>query len=107
MDKNIRILIVDDFSTMRRIVKNLLNDLGFFNTAKADDGDVVQVWSAVVNIEHLPEWTILVKVGRRHTLSRVVVELQSMNCAAVPKLSHLAVRVCSDTPHAEEISNSR
>ena len=38
MDKNIRILIVDDFSTMRRIVKNLLNDLGFFNTAEADDG---------------------------------------------------------------------
>jgi len=39
MDKNIRILIVDDFSTMRRIVKNLLNDLGFFNTAEADDGN--------------------------------------------------------------------
>ena len=38
MDKNIRILIVDDFSTMRRIVKNLLNDLGFFNTSEADDG---------------------------------------------------------------------
>ncbi|TLX21391.1 MULTISPECIES: chemotaxis response regulator CheY [Thermomonas] len=38
MDKGIRILIVDDFSTMRRIVKNLLNDLGFTNTAEADDG---------------------------------------------------------------------
>ena len=38
MDKNLRILIVDDFSTMRRIVKNLLNDLGFFNTTEADDG---------------------------------------------------------------------
>jgi two-component system chemotaxis response regulator CheY len=33
-----RILIVDDFSTMRRIVKNLLNDLGYSNTAEADDG---------------------------------------------------------------------
>ena len=39
MDKNIRILIVDDFSTMRRIVKNLLNDLGFSNTTEADDGN--------------------------------------------------------------------
>ncbi len=39
MNKNIRILIVDDFSTMRRIVKNLLNDLGFFNTTEADDGN--------------------------------------------------------------------
>ena len=38
LNKNMRILIVDDFSTMRRIVKNLLNDLGFTNTAEADDG---------------------------------------------------------------------
>ena len=33
-----KILIVDDFSTMRRIVKNLLRDLGFSNTEEADDG---------------------------------------------------------------------
>ncbi len=33
-----RILIVDDFSTMRRIIKNLLRDLGFTNTDEADDG---------------------------------------------------------------------
>lgn len=33
-----RILVVDDFSTMRRIVKNLLADLGFTNTAEAEDG---------------------------------------------------------------------
>lgn len=38
MDKNIRILIVDDYSTMRRIVKNLLSDLGFSNMTEADDG---------------------------------------------------------------------
>lgn len=38
MDKNIKILIVDDFSTMRRIIKNLLHELGFSNTAEADDG---------------------------------------------------------------------
>ncbi len=38
MDKNMSILIVDDFSTMRRIIKNLLRDLGFNNTAEADDG---------------------------------------------------------------------
>ena len=39
MNKNIRILIVDDFSTMRRIVKNLLADLGFNNTVEAEDGN--------------------------------------------------------------------
>ncbi|MGL5990428.1 MAG: chemotaxis response regulator CheY [Plesiomonas sp.] len=38
MDKEIKILIVDDFSTMRRIIKNLLRDLGFNNTHEADDG---------------------------------------------------------------------
>lgn len=35
---NMKILIVDDFSTMRRIIKNLLRDLGYNNTAEADDG---------------------------------------------------------------------
>ncbi|WP_152207513.1 chemotaxis response regulator CheY [Marinobacter changyiensis] len=39
MDKNMKILIVDDFSTMRRIIKNLLRDLGFTNTDEADDGN--------------------------------------------------------------------
>lgn len=38
LDKNMKILIVDDFSTMRRIIKNLLRDLGFTNTVEADDG---------------------------------------------------------------------
>jgi len=38
LDKNMKILVVDDFSTMRRIVKNLLRDLGFTNTSEADDG---------------------------------------------------------------------
>ncbi len=33
-----KILVVDDFSTMRRIIKNLLRDLGFTNTSEADDG---------------------------------------------------------------------
>jgi two-component system chemotaxis response regulator CheY len=33
-----KILIVDDFSTMRRIIKNLLRDLGYTNTQEADDG---------------------------------------------------------------------
>lgn len=33
-----KILIVDDFSTMRRIIRNLLRDLGYANTAEAADG---------------------------------------------------------------------
>jgi len=38
LDKNMKVLVVDDFSTMRRIVKNLLRDLGFTNISEADDG---------------------------------------------------------------------
>ncbi len=35
---NMRVLVVDDFSTMRRIVKNILRQLGFTNMVEADDG---------------------------------------------------------------------
>ena len=38
MRNNLKFLIVDDYSTMRRIVKNLLHDLGYPNVAEADDG---------------------------------------------------------------------
>ncbi|WP_137936355.1 chemotaxis response regulator CheY [Chitinivorax sp. B] len=39
-DKNMRFLVVDDFSTMRRIVRNLLKELGFGNVDEAEDGQV-------------------------------------------------------------------
>ncbi|WP_312629450.1 chemotaxis response regulator CheY [Scandinavium sp.] len=37
-DKNLRFLVVDDFATMRRIVRNLLQDLGYKNVEEAEDG---------------------------------------------------------------------
>jgi two-component system chemotaxis response regulator CheY len=37
-DLNMRILLVDDFSTMRRIIKNLLKDIGYTNVDEAEDG---------------------------------------------------------------------
>lgn len=37
-DKNMKFLVVDDFSTMRRIVRNLLKELGFVNVDEAEDG---------------------------------------------------------------------
>ena len=39
-DKNMRFLVVDDFSTMRRIVRNLLKELGFANADEAEDGAI-------------------------------------------------------------------
>jgi two-component system, chemotaxis family, chemotaxis protein CheY len=38
IDKSIRILVVDDFPTMRRIVRNLLKELQFENIDEAEDG---------------------------------------------------------------------
>ncbi|NLY41054.1 MAG: response regulator [Desulfovibrionales bacterium] len=38
VNTNMRVLIVDDFSTMRRIIKNILRQLGFNNIQEADDG---------------------------------------------------------------------
>jgi two-component system, chemotaxis family, chemotaxis protein CheY len=38
VSKDLKFLVVDDFSTMRRIIKNLLNDLGYSNVSEADDG---------------------------------------------------------------------
>lgn len=49
MDKNMHILIVDDFSTMRRIIRDLLRELGFENTMEADDGS-----SAIPILESMP-----------------------------------------------------
>jgi two-component system chemotaxis response regulator CheY len=37
-EQNMRFLIVDDFSTMRRIVRNLLKELGYTNVDEAEDG---------------------------------------------------------------------
>lgn len=37
-DPKTRFLVVDDFSTMRRIVRNLLKELGFTNVDEAEDG---------------------------------------------------------------------
>ena len=37
-DASLKFLVVDDFSTMRRIIKNVLGDLGYSNVTEADDG---------------------------------------------------------------------
>jgi two-component system chemotaxis response regulator CheY len=38
VSKDMEILVVDDYATMRRIIKNLLTQLGFKNIAEAEDG---------------------------------------------------------------------
>lgn len=40
MDKHIRIMIVDDFATMRKVIRNLLKQVGYENIVEAEDGVV-------------------------------------------------------------------
>lgn len=39
LDLKLKILVVDDFSTMRRIVKNILRQIGYSNIDEAEDGN--------------------------------------------------------------------
>ncbi len=50
VDRNMRILVVDDAQTMRRIIVNLLRQLGFTNMTEADDGTTA--WEKL-NAEHI------------------------------------------------------
>jgi len=40
IDKNIKIMIVDDFATMRKVIRNLLKKSGYENIVEAEDGAV-------------------------------------------------------------------
>ena len=63
-DTNMKFLVVDDFSTMRRIVRNLLKELGFTNVDEAEDGvvalqklkseqfDFVVFWGVLYHLRH-------------------------------------------------------
>lgn len=63
IDKNINILVVDDFSTMIRIVTNLLKELGFVNIDDANDGSkawpMIQTgkYDFIVSDWNMPEMT--------------------------------------------------
>lgn len=63
INRDMKILVVDDFSTMRRIVKNLLKELGFSHFDEADDGSsawpMVQTgkYDFIVSDWNMPEMT--------------------------------------------------
>jgi two-component system chemotaxis response regulator CheY len=59
LDKNMKILIVDDFSTMRRIIKGLLHELGYNNVEEADDGNTALPMLRAGNIDFLvTDWNM-------------------------------------------------
>jgi two-component system, chemotaxis family, chemotaxis protein CheY len=59
MSTALRFLVVDDFSTMRRIVKNFLTDLGYSNIQEADDGNTALPILKSGNIDFLiTDWNM-------------------------------------------------
>jgi len=63
-DKNMRVLVVDDFSTMRKIVKNILRQIGFTNIVEADDGSTAWEVLNKDNIEFIvSDWNMPIMTG--------------------------------------------
>lgn len=59
MTTGLRFLVVDDFSTMRRIVRNFLNDLGYQDITEADDGNTALPILKQGNIDFLvTDWNM-------------------------------------------------
>jgi two-component system chemotaxis response regulator CheY len=59
MNKDINILIVDDLSAMREIIRNLLHELGFDNTSEADNGQTALPMLKTGNFDFLvTDWSM-------------------------------------------------
>jgi two-component system chemotaxis response regulator CheY len=79
---NTRFLVVDDFSTMRRIVRNLLKELGYTNVDEAEDGAMAlnklrsELYDFVVSDWNMPVMdglTMLQEIRKDPALSKIPV----------------------------------
>jgi len=94
MSSQLRFLVVDDFSTMRRIVKNLLQELGYANVQEADDGSTALPMLKSGNFDFLiTDWNMPQLPGL--DLLKAV--------RADPKLTHLPVLMVTAEAKREQI----
>ncbi|QRN53389.1 chemotaxis response regulator CheY [Dyella caseinilytica] len=96
MDKNMKILVVDDFSTMRRIVRNLLVELGFSNPLiqEADDGNAALTMLKATSFDMVvTDWNMPNMTG--------IELLQAIR--AEPKLKSLPVLMVTAENNREQI----
>ncbi len=93
-DKNLKILVVDDFSTMRRIVRNLLKELGYTNVDEAEDGVVAMQRLKGNNFQFvITDWNMPNMTG---------IELLKV-IRADPSLKHLPVLMITAEARKENI----
>lgn len=93
-DTKTRFLVVDDFSTMRRIVRNLLKELGYSNVDEAEDGSVALAKLQAEKFDFVvSDWNMPVMDGL--TLLK--------NIRSTPSLSHLPVLMVTAEAKKENI----
>lgn len=93
-DPKMKFLVVDDFSTMRRIVRNLLKELGFTNVDEAEDGQI-----ALQKLNSLP-FDFVVTDWNMPNMDGLTL-LQSVR--ADPALKHLPVLMITAEAKKENI----
>lgn len=94
MSSQLKFLVVDDFSTMRRIVKNLLQELGYANVQEADDGSTALPMLKAGNFDFvITDWNMPQLPGLE--LLKAV--------RADPKLTHLPVLMVTAEAKREQI----
>ena len=94
MNNDLKFLVVDDFSTMRRIVRNLLKELGFTNVDEAEDG--------VVALQKLRSGTFDFIVSDWNMPNMTGIELLR-TVRADPALKHLPVLMVTAEAKKENI----
>jgi len=95
-DPKTKFLIVDDFSTMRRIVRNLLKELGYTNADEAEDGVV-----ALQKLESMPtEYNFVVSDWNMPNMDGLTL-LQKVRSS--PQLKHLPVLMITAEAKKENI----
>ncbi len=93
-NQNMHFLVVDDFSTMRRILRNLLKEQGFGNISEAEDGQLALSRLQAGGIEFVvTDWNMPNMDGL--TLLRII--------RATPNLSHLPVLMVTAEAKKENI----
>jgi len=94
MSNQLRFLVVDDFSTMRRIVKNLLQELGYAHVQEADDGSTALPMLKTGNFDFvITDWNMPQLPGLE--LLKAV--------RADPQLKHLPVLMVTAEAKREQI----
>ena len=94
VDPKMKFLVVDDFSTMRRIVRNLLKELGFTNVDEAEDGQV-----ALQKLNSLPFDFVVTDWNMPNMDGLTLLQ----NIRATPALKHLPVLMITAEAKKENI----